>query len=104
MAKTLEAEKLKLELARLKRQAFGQSSERIAREIAQLELKLEEIEKAAFTLTPGRYVGAAVVAEEEGAFEERMTDLVTQLREDFAENERLTAEVRKALQAVGYEL
>jgi transposase len=44
LAKTLEAEKLKFELARLRRMAFGQSSERIEREIEQLELKLEEIE------------------------------------------------------------
>jgi transposase len=42
--KTLEAEKLKFELARLKRLTFGASSERIKREIAQLELKLEELE------------------------------------------------------------
>ena len=32
LAKTLEAEKLKFELARLRRMAFGQSSERIERD------------------------------------------------------------------------
>ena len=37
LAKTLEAEKLKFELARLKRMSFGDSSERIEREIEQLE-------------------------------------------------------------------
>jgi transposase len=42
--KTHEVEKLKFELARLKRLTFGQSSERIEHEIEQLELKLEEIE------------------------------------------------------------
>src|SRR5215204_4388601 len=47
LAKTLEAEKLKFELARLKRMSFGQSSERIERAIEQLELKLEEIETMA---------------------------------------------------------
>ena len=47
LAKTLEAEKLKFELARLRRISFGQSSERIEREIEQLELKLEEIETTA---------------------------------------------------------
>src|SRR5215216_2784381 len=47
LAKTLEAEKLKFELARLRRMAFGQSSERIERTIEQLELKLEEIETSA---------------------------------------------------------
>ena len=44
IATTLEAEKLKFELARLKRMTFGASSERIKREIEQLELKLEELE------------------------------------------------------------
>lgn len=47
VVKTLEAEKLKLELARLKRMTFGQSSERLARDIEQLELRLEEIETTA---------------------------------------------------------
>ena len=47
LAKTLEAEKLKFELARLRRMVFGQSSERIEREIEQLELRLEEIETSA---------------------------------------------------------
>lgn len=45
--KTLEAEKLKFELARLRRMSFGQSSERIDRQIEQLELRLEEIETTA---------------------------------------------------------
>jgi len=52
IAKTLEAEKLKFELARLKRMSFGQSSERVAQEIAQLELRLEEIETAAADTEP----------------------------------------------------
>lgn len=65
---------------------------------------LAEIEQARFALTPGRYVGAAVEEEDEAVFEERMRELVTQLRADFAESERLTAEVRNALGAVGHEL
>jgi transposase len=44
MAYALEIEKLKFQLARLRRQKFGSSSERIDREIAQLELKLEDLE------------------------------------------------------------
>lgn len=52
IAATLEAEKLKFELARLKRTAYGQSSERLDREIEQLELKLEEIETAAAEAAP----------------------------------------------------
>ncbi len=44
--KTLEAEKLKAQLARLRREKFGASSERIERSIEQFELALEEIEAA----------------------------------------------------------
>jgi transposase len=40
----LEVEKLKVQLARLRRMQFGRSSERLDREIEQLELKLEELE------------------------------------------------------------
>ena len=46
LSKTLEAEKLKVQIARLKRMSFGASSERVRRELEQLELKLEEIETA----------------------------------------------------------
>jgi transposase len=42
----LQIEKLKHQLARLRRQKYGGSSERIKREIEQLELKLEELEAA----------------------------------------------------------
>lgn len=52
ISKTLETEKLKFELAKLKRMAFGQSSERIDRAIEQLELRLEEIETAAAETAP----------------------------------------------------
>jgi type I restriction enzyme M protein len=65
---------------------------------------LDEIRGAGFALTPGRYVGAAAVEEEEGAFEDRVTELVTQLREDFVESDRLTAEVKRALGALGHDI
>lgn len=44
MAKALEVEKLKLQIARLQRMQFGRSSEKVARTIEQLELRLEELE------------------------------------------------------------
>ena len=44
--KTLEAEKLKAQLAKLRREKFGASSERIERAIEQFELALEEIQAA----------------------------------------------------------
>src|SRR3954447_11972561 len=42
--KTLEIEKLKFQIATLRRMQFGRSSERINHQIAQLELRLEELE------------------------------------------------------------
>ena len=44
LAKTLEIEKLKLHIARLRRAQFGRSSEKIARTLEQLELMLEDLE------------------------------------------------------------
>jgi transposase len=44
LVSTLEVEKLKAQIGRLRRQSFGAASERIAREIEQLELRLEEAE------------------------------------------------------------
>lgn len=46
LTRTLEVEKLKIEIARLRRMHFGASSERMHRELEQLELKLEELETA----------------------------------------------------------
>jgi transposase len=42
--KTLEIEKLRFQIAKLRRMQFGRSSEPITRQIAQLELQLEELE------------------------------------------------------------
>ena len=42
----LEIEKLRFQIARLRRMQFGRSSERITRQIEQLELRLEELEAA----------------------------------------------------------
>ena len=42
--RTLEIEKLKFQIAKLRRMQFGRSSERISRQIEQLELQLEELE------------------------------------------------------------
>ena len=46
-AATLEIERLKLLLARMRRERFGQSSERGARLIEQLELQLADLEESA---------------------------------------------------------
>lgn len=45
--RTLEIEKLKFQIAKLRRMKFGRSSEKINRKIDQLELRLEELESGA---------------------------------------------------------
>src|SRR5260370_29044934 len=47
VTKALEIEKLKIQIARLRRQQFGRSSEKIDRIIEQLELMLDELETEA---------------------------------------------------------
>lgn len=64
----------------------------------------EEIAQQDYVLTPGRFVGAPETEEDEVAFEERMAELTKELGDQFAESERLTAEVKQALEAVGYEI
>src|SRR5579862_1923243 len=41
--KSLEVEKLKMQLAKLRRMQFGQSSEKLSRQVDQLELAIEEV-------------------------------------------------------------
>jgi transposase len=52
LVKALEIEKLKVELARLKRQRYGRSSEKLTHQIEQLELGLEELEIGAAQSPP----------------------------------------------------
>lgn len=49
-ARDLLIDMLRVQIARLKRMSFGKSSEKLTREIAQLELALEELETAAATV------------------------------------------------------
>ena len=65
---------------------------------------LTDVEATAFTLAPGRYVGAPESEEEEIAFEERMTMLVDRLADELIEGDRLTRLVREALARIDYEV
>ena len=65
--KALEIEKLKLQIARLRRMQFGRSSERISRQIEQLELRLEELESSAAEDTAKADAGDAAAAKPERA-------------------------------------
>lgn len=64
--------------------------------------KLEDIQKNDFVLTPGRYVGAPEAEDDGEPFSEKMARLTTQLTEQFAEGERLKAEIKKNLAGLGF--
>lgn len=65
---------------------------------------LQDIVKHDFVLTPGRYVGAADQEEDLEPFAEKMARLTAQLKDQFAESDRLEGEIKKNLAGLGYEL
>jgi len=66
-------------------------------------VKLSDIEKHDFVLTPGRYVGAAAEEDDGEPFPEKMARLTGQLKAQFEESDRLEAEIKKNLAGLGYE-
>jgi type I restriction enzyme M protein len=64
---------------------------------------LEEVAKHDFVLTPGRYVGAPEQEDDGEPFAEKMARLTEQLRAQFAESDRLEAEIKRNLGGLGYE-
>jgi type I restriction enzyme M protein len=64
---------------------------------------LEEIAKHGHVLTPGRYVGAEEVEDDDEAFAEKMTRLTEQLGEQMAKGTELDALIRQKLGGLGYE-
>ena len=63
---------------------------------------LDEIAKHGFVLTPGRYVGAEDIADDDEAFGEKMDRLTALLAEQLAEQAQLEQVVREKLGRLGY--
>ena len=63
---------------------------------------LEEIRRHGHVLTPGRYVGAEPQEDDGEPFEEKMTRLSAQWREQQAEAQRLDAAIEANLKKLGY--
>ena len=63
---------------------------------------LEEIQKHGYVLTPGRYVGAAPQEDDGEPFEEKMSRLTAQWREQQVEAQRLDAEIEENLGRLGF--
>lgn len=62
-----------------------------------------QIKKHDFVLTPGRYVGAPDQEDDGEPFVDKMARLTGQLREQFAESDRIEAEIKRNLGGLGYE-
>ncbi|MNV90845.1 N-6 DNA Methylase [compost metagenome] len=65
---------------------------------------LAEIGQHGHVLTPGRYVGAAEVEDDDEAFAEKMQKLTEKLGEQLAKGAELDALIRQKLGGLGYEL
>ncbi len=65
--------------------------------------KTDEIAAHGYVLTPGRYVGAEQVEDDDELFEEKMKRLTGKLREQFAESEKLEKTIRQTMRMLGYD-
>jgi len=63
---------------------------------------IEEIATQNYVLTPGRYVGAEDIEDEDEPFEGKMARLTEKLEEQFAESARLEALIKESLKGLGY--
>jgi type I restriction enzyme M protein len=65
-------------------------------------VRTEEIAAHGYVLTPGRFVGAEEVEEDDEAFEQKMPRLVAELNAKFAESEKLEQAIKANLRGLGY--
>lgn len=63
-------------------------------------VKIEEIEKNGWVLTPGRYVGAEEIIDDGAPFEERFTSLKGNLFSQFKKSNELAIEIKTLLEGV----
>ncbi len=62
----------------------------------------DEIAAHGYVLTPGRYVGAEEVEDDDEPFEEKMKRLTATLEQQFAESAKLEARIRNNFNELGY--
>ncbi|MCE1246447.1 MAG: type I restriction-modification system subunit M [Firmicutes bacterium] len=65
-------------------------------------VKIGEIKEHNYILTPGRYVGAEEVEEDDEPFEEKMRKLTGELTEQFEKSRKLEDEIKKNLSLLGF--
>ena len=66
-------------------------------------VSLAEIAQHGHALTPGRYVGAEAVADDDEAFADKMCQLTEKLSEQMARGAELDAVIREKMRGLGYE-
>lgn len=66
--------------------------------------KLDEIRKHNYVLTPGRYVGIPDEIDDGIPFETKMNGYLSELKDQFAKEQELNAEIKKQLAKVGFRL
>ncbi|MEN6553880.1 MAG: class I SAM-dependent DNA methyltransferase [Methanobacterium sp.] len=67
-------------------------------------VKLDDVKKHDYILTPGRYVGFVEEEEDPVEFEEKMHKLTVELAEQFKKSVELEQEIKANLKGLGYEL
>lgn len=67
-------------------------------------VKIEEIKRNDYVLTPGRYVGTEKVEADLAQFDEKIRRLMAELSQQFAESRELENNIRKNLRSLGYDL
>lgn len=66
--------------------------------------ELDEIKSNDYVLTPGRYVGVEEKLNDDIPFEQKLKTIVDELNEQFASSYELENEIRKNVEALGYEI
>ena len=65
---------------------------------------IEDIKEQDYIITPGRYVGIPDAENDGEPFEEKMARLTGEIAKCFEESNRLQEQIKKNLEAIGYEL
>jgi type I restriction enzyme M protein len=66
--------------------------------------KKEEVKAHNYVLTPGRYVGAEEIEDDDEVFAEKMQRLAAQLTEQMQQSQAMDTEIKKQLARVGFKL
>ncbi|MCF6290042.1 MAG: type I restriction-modification system subunit M [Desulfobacterales bacterium] len=65
-------------------------------------VNIDEIKQHDYVLTPGRYVGAPEEEDDGEPFAEKMARLTAQLKEQFADSDKLEEQIKQNLAGLGY--